>query len=478
MNGKGRGCNMIFNLSLRDIIIQNKNFLFFVFFLSVAVRALVFVGYLSKNENYWQVDSQTYHLVAQQVAQGNGISSADGSPHFYRLPGYPLWLGFFYHLFGVDTKNVLWPQIIIASVIPVLIFLLSLVLFPGMVMVARGAALWASLHLGLVLYAGFFMTESLFIFLLLLFFIFFFSSFHLFFSVQAKTKYLLIAGVFLGLASMFRPVGHYLIILSCFLLLFSRGSWFCKVKNVLVLAGGWAGVVSFWLIRNVILTGYLFFHTLPGGHFLYLSAARVAMHAQHCSYQEARQHLYQEVHELLAEKERSLGRPLLEIESCKIHESLAVSYFKQYPLIAVKNWCVDIFRTMFSLYSSELLFIESGRQSIDYFKKDRPWLDMFIRYLMPQTDFLLLKIIIWFEIVTFLGLLFGFIGLIGLSWFGRRRQKNEMFDVLGKCLPFMMLFTVIALAGGYARMRLPIEPFIMILAFSFWIKVFTYESTD
>ncbi len=444
-------------VKIGEIIASNKKFLFMLFILAFVIRAAVFIGYLGKNENYWQVDSQTYHLVAQQVAQGNGLVSADGSPHFYRLPGYPVFLGFFYYLFGVDTKKVLWPQIVVASAIPILVFLLSMILFPGALIIAKCASLWTVFHLGFILFAGFFMTESLFIFLFLLFLIFFFSG-----------RYLFWAGTFLGLASLFRPVGHYLLVLAGIMLIFSHDWLRHKIIKFATLAGAWLIPVSFWLIRNFVLTGYLFFHTLPGGHFLYLSAARVAMHTQNCSYQEARQHLHDEVHQNLAKKEAELGRPLFEIESCNVHEQLAIKYFKQSPLIALKNWCTDMFRTMFSLHSAELLYLDAGHKTIDYFKKERSGWNMFERYLFPQTESSLLRVIVWSEIFLFILMLIGFLGYMIRALLCALRGKRESLVNLGKCLPFIALFIVIALSGGYARMRLPIEPLAIILSMAGW----------
>jgi hypothetical protein len=37
-----------------------------------------------------------------------------------------------------------------------------------------------------------------------------------------------------------------------------------------------------------------------------------------------------------------------------------------------------------------------------------------------------------------------------------------------RMLPFMALFMIIALSGGYARMRLPIEPFLLICSLYGW----------
>jgi hypothetical protein len=500
---------------------QKKWFLLFLFLAGFFIRALVFQCYLSKDNNYWQIDSETYERVAERIVEGKGITNVDGSPQFYRLPGYPLFLALYYKLFGVDTKNVLWMQIVLASFIPILIFFLSLTLFPGALLLAKIAGCFSVLHLGFVLYAGFFMTESLFIFLLLLFLILFFSTFQFgyknaeddnkkyelplfsflpvdeedsgpdFFALhdawledyykKIKTSFiqaqdnvyevLFFAGFVLGLASLVRPVGHYLFVVSCLLLLLSSDRWREKGAKIFILGWGWLIPVSFWLLRNYMLAGSLFFHTLPGVHFLYLSAARVAMHVHDVPYQEARDLLRKEVNELMEEREEEKGSMLNEIERCQIHEQLAVKYFKMQPWYALKYWLTDIMRTCLSLYSAELLYLDSGRKEINYFEKGRSIGSLFKRYLIPQTDNNFLKIIIYAEIILFLFILIGLIfSLRTMMWQWFFMHNWLAGDFLCKCLPFMCLFIVIALAGGYARMRLPIEPLMIIFAWRFWLS--------
>lgn len=487
--------------NFREILKQEKYFLLGLFFISFLVRLLVFQFYLSKNQNYWQVDSKTYHKIAQSISHGKGVS-VNGQPNYYRLPGYPLFLSAYYKIFGSDKKNVLWMQIFLASLIPILIFFLSLALFPSGLLLAKVSSVYSAVHLGLVLYSGFFMSESLFIFLLLIFAILFFSSFHLFFCRQDKKyfgftfvtcpeeicsgpgfqelaakveiaeekkyknqilKNLFFAGIFLGLASLVRPVGHYLIVLSIILLFFSRDFWLDKIKNSLILFLGWLIPVSFWLIRNYMLLGQIFFHTLPGGHFLYFSAARIEADLKKISYAQAKENLSFKVEAITKQKEKKLGRKLNELELCDIRQKLAVEFFKKHPFLAVKNWATDILRTSLSLYSSELIYLDSGRKSIDYFAKGRTLGSLFKRHLFPQTQNIFLKFLIWFEIILFLfillGCLFGFISAI----------CNLNLCPWLKTLPFIFLFLFIGLAGGYSRMRLPVEPVLIILSFSFWI---------
>ncbi|MFH1831812.1 MAG: hypothetical protein ABH827_03325 [bacterium] len=530
-----------------EIIKKEKNFLFFIFLSALLIRALVFGFYLGKNNNFWQVDSNTYHVTAIQVAQGHGFSHPDGKPNFYRLPGYSAFIAIYYKIFGTyktfdtnkligadktknqeqDKKNALWMQVILAALIPLLIFLLSRALFPNNLYLAKLASLYSCFHLGLVLYAGFFMTETLFIFLLLIFFILFFSSTHLFFcntkdpetgkkfpvytyppfflddeetgpefiklydqlfgekfieqyktyitfestQTQRAFRYMLFAGLTLGLASLVRPVGPYLIITALLVLIVSKNNWSNKIGKSFILFLGWLIPVLLWLIRNYIFLGHIFFHTLPGGHFLHLSAARVAMHVHNTSYEHAREILTQEVARLELQEKIKKHRPLNEIELCKLREHVAIIYFKAQPLITLKNWATDMFRTCFSLYSAELLYLDSGRQEINYFEKNRSFWSLFKRYLFPQTKNIYLKVIIFLEITLFLFILLGFL------LFMLTRNPNN-WCVLLKTLPFMGIFIIISLAGGYARMRLPIEPLLIIISLAGWSKLFKQTDTS
>ena len=502
---------------------HEKWFLAALFVGSLLIRAGVYYGYLGNDNRYWQVDSNTYHLVAQGFAEGNGIALPNGTPNFYRLPGYPIFIAMFYKLFGANPYKALWGQIVLASFIPLLMFFLALVMFPRRRWLAYVAGIGGAVHIGLVLYAGFFMTESLFLFLFLLFLIFLFKAVHLFFcsykeevictqacspdcavsfipdpmpmvpsfmqfyervvqrskdacatrTVCSSTRvlqYLLISGFFLGLASLVRPVGHYLVWVVLALIALSAGSWQQKVRNGVVFFVAWLVPVLFWLIRNYMLLGHLFFHTLPGGHFLYLSATRVMMEADQVSYVQARIKAAHDVRTLIKAQEREAGRPFNEIERCYAHEQLARQYFLQHPLITAKIWLTDMVRTCFSLYSAEIVYLEAGRKSIDYFATNRTWWSLFERYLFPQTDNMWVKALIYTEIGMFLlfllGFLFGLVRLVG-SLFRPLYSSADQCSWL-RALPFMGLLVFVALAGGYARMRLPIEPLLMILSLYGW----------
>lgn len=437
------------------------NFLCGLFFIALLVRTVVFYGYLRHDERYWQVDSYTYHQVATQLSQGNGIVNADGSSHFYRVPGYPVFLAMCYKVFGFSKVAALWVQVVLASCIPLLIYFLSLSLFPGHLLLAQCCSIVSAFHFGLVLYAGFFMTETLFIFFFLLFLVFFFRARNRFSTHSYVGTFAV--GSFLGLASLVRPVGHYLIVVSVLVLLLLRSTWSERLIKSGILTGSWLLVVSIWLIRNYLLTGVLFFHTLPGGHFLYLSAARVVAQVHGVEYQQARNMLEKQVRATIDDREAQLGHQIPEIEACVIHEKLATTYFCMHPFVTLKYWCTDMFRAAFSLYSAELLFLASGRKLVDYFSKEHGLYGMFKRYLSPETDSWWLRMLVYVEITFFALMLVGFLGFV--------LGGVKRWYVLMSVLPFIAIFIVIALSGGYARMRLPIEPLLMILSGAWFLAL-------
>ncbi len=529
---------------------------------SFLIRSFIFNSYLSKNNNYWQVDSNTYHKIAKSISSGHGYS-VNGKQNFYRLPGYPMFLASFYKLFGVDTKNVLWFQILLGSLIPVLIFLLSLILFPKSLVLAKLSSLYSAIQIGLVLYSGFFMSETLFIFLFIFFLIFYFykgtrsriksgmtnaESEHYLVNTKyglnesniglgtgsinsavgtvipacpskpmAKTgdydpgspsctskfqrssssafKNLFVAGIFLGLAGLVRPVGHYLLFLSVILIFLNNLNFKnnkislvipgligdpdikkklkLNIKKSLFLTLGFIIVVSPWLVRNYVAQGQVFFHTLPGGHFLNFAAARSAMLEEGCSYDKTKEILRKKVSLLAQEKKNELGRDLNEIEYCNLQFDLAFKYFKKYPFITIKNFLIDIFRTSFSLYSAEILYLENNRQSIDYFSNKRTVWDLLKRYLIPPTKNIYLKLLVYFEIVLFLFILLGVFGsfLVYLFCYSGFVLESKFFSMFA----FISFFLVIGLAGGYARMRLPIEPLLILVSFGFYTNIFKLD---
>ena len=454
----------------------SKKLLFFVFILSIILRFLFFKAFEENNPCQLMFDSGHYHSIAVKLVEGKGFAKKNGATQFYRLPVYPLFLAGCYKLFGVKPKIALWVQLILAALIPLLMFTLCLKLFPGCLAAATCASVITALHPGYLIFSGLIMTETLFSLFFILFFIFFLPSFSFFFERKKIVKphliKLLLAGATLGIATLIRPLGHYVFSLSLILLLFSSYSFGKKIKSMSLFSLGWIGTAGIWILRNYLLTGYLFLHTLTGVHFLNHMAIKVAMQADNISYQQAREQVNEEF--VLAQKEKNekLGRPLLAIEENNIAEKIALKHVLANPLTSIKLGIINILKTFFSLYSSELLVIDSQWQLPSYEGK-RTFKDMILKYLNPDVTNKNILYVIYLELLFLFFWFFGF-GLFKLY----ALFNKEKFFLLLKLAPFMALLVGITLACGFARLRLPFEPFLIIVSSKFWIDSFKRKKVE
>lgn len=148
------------------IINQQQKNLTCLFIAALLLRAATFFFYVQHEERYCQADSNDYHHAALSVGLGHGMTKLNnGQPIFWRTPGYPLYLSWFYKHFGIKSgiftdnmkaqKTALWIQLILTSVIPIIIFFLALSL-TGILSIAWITAWISVFHLGLILASTFF----------------------------------------------------------------------------------------------------------------------------------------------------------------------------------------------------------------------------------------------------------------------------------------------------------------------------------
>lgn len=271
------------------------------------------------------------------------------------------------------------------------------------------------------------------------------------------------SGFFLGIASLIRPVGHFTLIASIVLFfLIAQVPLAQKVRSAGVLFLSWFAVVLPWLWRNYALTGYLFFHTLSGVHFLNHVAARLCMEQCDSTYQQAQEIIQKEYSAALQEKRMRVGRPLLDIEESDVAQIIAKNYMLKNPLRTGAHALRNMLKTTFALYSSELLVIDSGGALPAYSHK-RSVTDLLMRFLKPQLNNKKIYGVIYSEIFLFAIMLLGFVGYALLCLFGQA-PREPLFITMW----FGGLFVGLSLACGYARLRLPAEPLLIISASYFW----------
>lgn len=434
--------------------LQEKYFLVSIFILALVVRFLLFSCFLSKGENYLvYFDSAQYQNVAYNLIQGNGIAVEKNESNFYRLPGYPIFLATCYSLFNKSDHIAMLIQIIISCLIPILMFFLTLALLPQALVLAKIGALVASLHLGFIMYAGILATESLFTIFLLLFLIFFFR------------KKFIVSGVMLGIASLIRPVGYFILPVALILIFLTHEKIGKKIKYSSMLTSAWFFAVSPWLIRNWLLTSMIFFHTLPGLHFLQYTTAKVVMELRNCSYVQARGALLDEWKAKIKDQEVVLNRKLSEPEKCVLAEKITFFYCKQRPFTVIKNCACEMLKTVFGLYCAQMIFTDVQEWS-DYSSTTNIW-GKLKKYLCPHVNTWYLIPLTWLEIICSIFFLIGFLLFLVLIFV----DQTARFFAL-KTLPFMVVLLVLTCAYGCARLRLPLEPLLVIASSFGFLKLF------
>ncbi|MCK4650884.1 hypothetical protein KAT08_01790 [Candidatus Babeliales bacterium] len=459
------------NKTLLLFIKKDKKFLLFLFIVSFLVRVIFFGLFLSHDKNYFRSDSLRYSETANQIFNGNGIKRVDGSYNFWRVPGYSIFLAFCYKLFDGDHIKSLLVQIFLSSFIPLLIFLLSLVLFKFDILLAKISSIFSAFLLGYILYSGLMMTESLFCIFFYIFIILFLLNFNFFFCKTSFTRNsfinIFLAGIFLGISSLLRPMGHYFMPLFILMLLLNKNYFIQNLKRSGLFFFGWLIIVFWWLLRNYLLTGFIFFHTLPGHHLLYYAAVPIDVAIKKISpIQSSDRILINERKELYRCKEEKIGRKLIDIEKCCIDEKLAFNYIKRGPFLFFKNSIYNMIKTCLSLHSSTILAI-LGHSPPSYYKIGRTFWDLIKRFLFPPVKNIFIRGIIFSEIFLLFFILLGFLFCLIKSFF-----DINLFCIIFKFLPVILFMIILTFATGFARLRLPIEPFLIIPAFYFWLSFF------
>lgn len=440
-------------------VYEHRRFLLALFIISFVVRALLFSFFTHHGTNAWiYVDSEQYLSIASNLIQGHGICFDVGSPHYYRLPGYPIFLAACYKT-GLDIFGALWVQIFLASFIPLLVFLLSLVIFQTRLLLARLAGIISCVHLGFMLYAGMIATESLSVLFLLLFFILFYFQLQI---ESSKIVPLCGAGLALGAASMIRPVGHYVLVVALVMIAFAHKKTASKLLQGALLIAGWLVAVTPWLVRNFMLTGSVFFHSLPGLHFVQYTATNIVMQRDNSSYPQARAKVLEVWNNQITQIEQNTGHTLNDYQRCCLGESLTLSYIKQYPLYACKHAVIEMFKTCAGLYAA-IILLADGAQWPNYGPQVTSWQKV-QRFIFPAVKRPFLAVLIYSEIIMMalmvLGL--GIFLLLTLSDASARMGALLM-------MPYVILFIGITLAYGGARLRMPADPFLIIAALYGWL---------
>lgn len=397
------------------------------------VRLLFFYAFLDPNPVRTAYDCGHYHTVAIRLATGQGFTQSDGVPYFYRLPGYPFFLAACYKCVGLSPRAALHVQLVLASMIPVLVYLLAWAVFRQR-WVALVSAAVTVVHPGFLIMSGLLMAETLFVIVWLLFLIAF---------VRWRWA---CAGFLLGCASLVRPVG----ILGLIITVFMIGKRF---KGSVYFVVSYLVPITPWLARNCLITGGLFLSTLAAPHLLNHGATRVIMQANNMSHAQAHAYVQNDINNELAL--HTDQHP--EYAYLSAGQSVAQRIMLSHPWETIKLCCTNMVKTLCSLYSSELFVVDSAGQLPSY--EGRSICDVFKRFLFPNLNNQLIIFVVYAELLLNMLIMFGF------AWWCVACVYCRRYNFITLTLfAYAALFVITSCVCGFARLRLPSEPIFIMLA--------------
>ncbi len=212
-----------------------------------------------------QKDAAGYQQLATNLLERGRFSTAKKppyKPHTLRVPAYPLFIAGVYKIVGIHPWVVLLLQVFLGACTALLVYRIGRQFFTANIAFLGG--LLFTVDYSAMFYASNLLTETLFTFLFALHIYFltrYFttstrppkSNIH---NPTSKIPFLLLAGLFLGIATLTRPVSVYffLFLLPVFFLYF-RHHKTKAIVTFLLLTFSFLLVLSPWLIRNYEVKG-------------------------------------------------------------------------------------------------------------------------------------------------------------------------------------------------------------------------------
>lgn len=466
----------------------NKKNLTILFLAAFLLRLIVFIGFIQKNRYYKQPDSGDYHHGAMCISLGRGMHKLrDNRPIFWRTPGYPLYLSWFYNFFGIRSLKFednskaqvasIIVQIILNSLLSILILFLALILTKSLT-IAWLTAWISALHVGFVLSSTYLLTEALSMMFIIPFFIYFYKSFYLPGQITPKKngwlKNTILAAIFLGIFTWVRPMGQFVAVASMItILILDKIDWKTKFKKIGVFFLVFLLITGPWFIRNYNITGKFFFCPMFGLYLNTFPAPKIIRDTTGKPLTECINHLYKIAKQEIIKDYRIAKSQGKDIAMEISHLKAALPVIKAHPFLFLKNWMQESAKTSFDLYSSQLVAIAKDAYYYDppeeflseklaeclYKQKMNPFMRLII-YLE-----LLFAILKWIGLIAgaFIFLLFPLI---------KRFKVPDYIKQTGllwlKLIPMIGAFIIMTGGFGYARLRLPVESLMVILALTFW----------
>ncbi len=444
------------------------------------VRAVVFIFFIQPNGYYKQADSMDYHSSALSMALGKGMYRIDSKePIFWRTPGYPAFLGWFYEKCGVYSARfednssaqiyAIWFQIALSSFIPLIFYVLCSIAL-GIPILSNIIAWIAVFHPGLILASSYLLTEGLALFFFYLFLLFLFA--YIFNRQQQKFTTILAAVCMLTMYTWMRPMGEFIGYASAVLIAFATiGSLSKKLSRGLLFGTIFFATLFPWYLRNFQLTGEWFFCPTIGTYLNCFSVPKILRRTLSKPIEECHRIAQRDASIAgMLRKKALAGSGLFVSNNCC--KEVAYPIIASHPGYFMYDWIMETVKTTFDLYCYQLVAMNNGTYWYDPIEEWLP--DKITECLWSPSIPWYIKLVSWIEAVCALTM---WIGLISGFWIFVLRQiirpSKHAFICACKTLwlyAIPLIGIIVGMTGGfgYARLRLPAEPLMILLSMAFW----------
>lgn len=410
-------------------------------------------------------DPLTYHQLAINIINNHSFAyQYELPPVSLRTPGYPVFIAFFYFIFGYSPIVILIIQIIFDSFTSILIYLMAKNLFNNKT--ALIASYLYSIEPHASIYSISMYSDTIFVFFISLF------GYHIIkYFLELRTKNLVFLSIFLGIATLIKPSSVYIpVIIMIFIIIYFRKN----LKKILINGSLFVSLfiltLSPWLVRNYLHYNKFFLSTSGEYNLLVLNITPLKMNLSHQNQDETIYQLLAEADSLMKtdgempifkEKPKNYWEELTlqyDFNKAKYWRKLAFIYIEKYPFEFIKFYSLGIMHTFINLATSaySIYFnFTPVRQNFNI-KSESNFIQLIKNYLSAKNIYELLAgfLILIYLIIVYSGLLYGLI----------KSELNE--NRLVKILVFSVIiyFIIISGAGGLARFKLPSIPFYLVFS--------------
>ncbi len=388
--------------------------------------------------------SQTMRILFSDVPAG---------PEIFRTPGYPVFLVVLHWLNIDNPYSIVLIQEIIYGVSIFIFYHYGQQLLNKNIM--RAGVIFMLINSGGLVWPKFLISETLFLPFLIagLLFIGLYLRHY-------QVRFLIMAGVLLGIGGWIRPAIQYLPIVVALIIILFHFKSMKKWLHVTVFLLFFVLTLSPWLIRNYYHYGQIFMSG-QGSNLLANYHVPAVWHWPNVDqFDKSGQQLVQrKIKKIVVQKENESGRSVDAVEFFKLQQNWALKELSHYPVIYFKAWLAGAARVMYESFVNDFyqlmrfpdhrlhfLDVLTGNFKAYHSIKTTGIISGVIYYFLHQDRFYLFH-----TILSMLTAVFAVAGAISIT------MKRNCFLWLMMLVNFYFIF----LPGpiGYGRYRFPVDVF-------------------